>query len=88
MTCQLETKMKFLNWLKNNWGRAVGAICVGTLMYGLLNLAIASILFVFEKLCKTSEWVWLGLDVIIWCAFIYWTYNHIINIDIEPKEKN
>lgn len=80
--------MKLLNWFKNNWGRAVGAICVGTLMYGLLNLAIAAIFMVFEKLCKTSEWVWLGLDVAILCAFIYWTYNHIINIDIEPKEKN
>ena len=80
--------MKFFDWLKNNWEHAVNAVFVGTVMYGLLCLAVAVILMVFKELCKAGEWVWLGLDVVILCAFVSYAYNHIIRVDIEPNGKN
>ena len=80
--------MKFVDWLKNNWERAVDAIFVGTVTYGLLCLAVAAILVVFEGLCKAGAWGWLGFDVVILCAFIYYAYNHTIRVDIKLDEKN
>ena len=88
MACQFETKMKYLDWIKSHYDRLWSAIFFGSMLYGLVNLAFAAMFFVFEKLIKNGAWLMFGLDIAILCAFIYWMYNHTINIDIEPKEKN